>query len=147
MNAKRLLGNLQGKAQRKLPNKQQGFTLLELIIVIAIIAIIATFALPSYTTQMDKTKRSAIQAEMYNIAGILANNYIQDGEYKTELINKINSDEKYSKNEQGYRINVELLHNGQGYIITATPKNTNDSCGKLTLDQNYNQQAKKETCW
>jgi type IV pilus assembly protein PilE len=38
-------------------NKQRGFTLVELMVVVAIVAILASIAYPSYTNHVKKTRR------------------------------------------------------------------------------------------
>ncbi len=48
--------------------KQKGFTLIELMITVAIVAILAAVAYPSYTRYIVKANRSAAQAQMLDIA-------------------------------------------------------------------------------
>lgn len=51
-------------------NKQKGFTIIELIVVIAIIAVLASIVLVNVTQYLNKGKDAAIQG---NLAGILTN--------------------------------------------------------------------------
>lgn len=48
--------------------EQQGFTLIELMIATAIVAILAAVAYPSYTRHIIKSNRTAAQAQMLDIA-------------------------------------------------------------------------------
>lgn len=48
-------------------NRQSGFTLVEIMIVVAIIAILASIALPAYTEHVRKGHRAAAQSEMMDI--------------------------------------------------------------------------------
>lgn len=51
--------------------KTQGFTLIELMIVVAIIGILAAIAYPSYQEHVRKTKRTDAQADMIELASRL----------------------------------------------------------------------------
>jgi type IV pilus assembly protein PilE len=48
--------------------KERGFTLIELMIAVAVVAILAAVAYPSYTQHIRKGNRSAAQAQMLDLA-------------------------------------------------------------------------------
>lgn len=55
-------------AQLQLQAKQRGFTLIELMVVVTIVAVLMLVALPAFKNQMLKGHRAAAQAEMMEIA-------------------------------------------------------------------------------
>ena len=55
-------------ARRRRPARLVGFTLVELLIVVAIVAILALIALPSYQAQIRKGHRAAAQSYMMDLA-------------------------------------------------------------------------------
>ena len=52
---------------------QRGFTLIEMMIVVAIIALLASIAYPSYQSYIIKSKRADMMSEMHNVASVVVN--------------------------------------------------------------------------
>lgn len=89
----------------------KGFTLVELIIVIAIIGVVMAFAVPSYQDSVRKTKRMEAQAEMVDIAASLQ-------KYKMANFH-------YVKSRSGSIVTpIDLQNVG---FASATPKSNNGS--------------------
>ncbi|TVP55394.1 MAG: prepilin-type N-terminal cleavage/methylation domain-containing protein, partial [Halomonadaceae bacterium] len=61
--------------------RQQGFTLIELMIVVAIIGVIAAIAYPSYQRNIENTRRTAAQADMMELAQTLERRYTANYSY------------------------------------------------------------------
>lgn len=66
----------------KNPSKpSRGFTLIEMMIVVAIIAILAAIAIPNYQRYVIKTKRTDMMSEMQNIASEIESRKLAQGSY------------------------------------------------------------------
>ena len=65
----------------KISKQEQGFTLIEMMIVVAIIGVLAAIAYPSYQQYVVKTKRTDMMSEMYNIAAEIESRKLAQGSY------------------------------------------------------------------
>jgi len=64
-----------------LRRRPTGFTLIEIMIVVAVIAILAAIAYPSYQEQVRKTRRAEAQAALLELAQFLERNRTHTGRY------------------------------------------------------------------
>jgi type IV pilus assembly protein PilE len=96
-----------------------GFTLIELMIVVAIIAVLAAIAYPSYTQYKIRTNRADVQSEMMNIAQRLQSYYVINHNYTSATLDNGTTSKDYPISNPVYR--VTLVPSGQTYTLTAEP--------------------------
>lgn len=122
----------------------RGFTLIEAMIVVAIIGFLAMIAYPSYTNHIRKGKRAEAKAKLLTAAQRQERSYTDNGTYVADLAPLFGlapTTVVYSgeANDPGsaYRITVAPAAGGinTGYTLTAMPNGgySDTDCGNLTL--------------
>lgn len=108
--------------------KQKGFTLIEMMIVVTVLAIISAIAYPSYTKYVLRGKRAEGRAALLDAAAREERYYSDTNQYAalaTALID--------NNSENGhYNLSIALGANNQSYTLTATPNFDDPDCGQLT---------------
>lgn len=117
-------------------SSQQGFTLIELMIVVAVIGILAAIAYPSYQQYVIKTKRADMMSEMHNIASELQARKLAKGNYSS--VTTTNLVGNYPKQgSQYYTVAITPATLTSEWTITATPITTAQMANDGTLTLNY----------
>lgn len=119
--------------------KAGGFTLIELMIVVAVIAVLASIAYPSYTAQVRKSKRAAAKAEMVEYAQRAERQHTLNNSYAGFRFAENNSVTIASPREGGGTPVYQITFNGNAssFTITAAPvgDQAKDPCATMTVNQ------------
>ena len=125
----------------------RGFTLIELMIVLTVAAIILTIAVPAYTSQMRKSRRSEVLAQLQALA-------LAQEQYRANNASYATTAQLGSPTATHYTIAV-TAQSATGFTLTATAKGGDDqnndksqgnTCTPLTLDQ-AGGHGTKQVCW
>jgi type IV pilus assembly protein PilE len=117
--------------------RMRGFTLIELMIVVAIVAILATIAYPSYIEHVRKTRRAQAMTDILQTTQNLERVYTTDHDYtKATAICGQTLPSPLDGDTSVYQL-TPVCGSASSYTITATPQGAQaeDRCGALSIDQ------------
>ncbi len=133
-------------------NKQtRGFTLIELMIVIAILAIIVAFAWPSYLENVRKSRRAEGTVHLLELADRMERYYSDQGTYAGATLGPAEADLYVAVSENGYYNLAITVQDNVSFTVTAAPttkgKQDDDTCGTFTLTSTGLTSADGSKCW
>lgn len=132
-------------------SKMQGVTLIELMVVVLVVGILASIAVPSYRAYLLRSHRVEATAALLNLAAAQEKFYLQNNTYTTKLedappdglgLPAVTANDFYD-------IAIDSA-NAAGFQATATAKGgqADDShCAEFTIDQTGTRTATSTDCW
>lgn len=112
-----------------------GFTLIEVLVSLAIIGILVTIAYPSYEHYLIKSRRTESQVALLNVANRLERYYLQENTYAGATLTALGVN---TLTDSGYyQLTLSNLSD-HSYTATALPQGSqtkDQACASLSLNQ------------
>ena len=125
--------------------KVLGFTLIELMIVVGIVAILASLALAGYDFATRKTRRAAAQGCLTEAAQAMERHYTTTMSYAGAAIPACSADVT-----PYYAVGFATGEpTGTTYVLQAVPigGQSKDSCGTMSVNQTARKLPQTQGCW
>lgn len=135
-------------------NRAKGFSLVELMVVVAVIGILAAVAIPSYQEYGERTRRAEAQADLMQLAQWMERYRANHNTFELETGDSLPFDQSPRDGNKVYDLGFETDSVGQTqFVLEAKPTSSGpqsgDSCGTLTLDHRGERGADDTVsdCW
>lgn len=134
----------------------KGFTLIELMVVVAIVGILAAIAYPSYTEQVARSRRTDAQEALLETAQWIERQYTVSNAYNKKgdntAIDTAALPGLKTKSAEAYTLSFDTV-TADAFNLQMVPKNvmSGDKCGTYTLTNTglkaVSGTASLATCW
>ena len=126
-----------------------GFSLIELLIVVVILAILVAFGYPNYREYVIKSKRTEAKAAVLKAATNQERFFLQNNSFSSDLTDLGFASSPYTTDSGAYEITVAST--ATTFTITATYQPTDQEtarCKTYTIDENNTKGSAPNTdCW
>lgn len=142
------------------PRRPAGFTLIELMIVVAIVAILAAVAMPSYTSYVARSRRADARVQLMQAAQFMQRFYTANDRFDTDragngILSQIPANLKRAPAEGEKVYDLSVAATASGYTLTMTPVTGSamalDGCGAFTITasgiKGVTGSLTRDTCW
>lgn len=121
----------------------RGFTLVELLIALVVLAILTAIAVPGYRSYVQRAQRAEAQSALLRLQGAQEKFFVQYNRYAPALASAVPDGlGARAETETGlYALSLDITDGGTGFLITATVRpggaQADDArCASFTIDQN-----------
>jgi type IV pilus assembly protein PilE len=125
--------------------RARGFTLIELMITVAIVAILVSIALPSYQAYVKRSSREAVQAQLVELAGVQEKIFLNANAYSSNVAGDYTGNATGGLGAPGGRsqdgrYTLSVTVSGASFVLTATPVagTTQAGDGNVTINSSGN---------
>ena len=128
---------------------QKGFTLIELMITVAVIGILAAIAYPSYQQYVLRANRAEAQAVLSETAQFMERYFTTNGTYVGGALLSAVSPKGVSGSAIKYNISFSAGPTATAFTLQAAPTTgqSSDICGTMTLANTGAQTPTTAGCW
>jgi type IV pilus assembly protein PilE len=135
---------------------QKGFTLVEMMIVVAIIAVLAAIAVPNYSEQVRKSRRSDAKVALEQTAQTLERCFVDNNTFVFHAINAPSCPQTFTTHDGYYTITVAATPTSYNLTAQPTSKGGQDGdrqCFQMILASNGIRASKdklgtyNDYCW
>ncbi len=116
---------------------RRGFTLIELMVAVAVVSVLVAIALPSFFEQLARARRTDVQAALLEDAGYMQHYYASHNAYTDTPAPQLPFTRTPRTGAASYAISVSVPANDPtSFVLTAVRAGamSSDPCGDFTYD-------------